>query len=759
MGSDVAEVVEKLPDPSSFKVHFKMCSELLKFVERISRIFPAIEAARPRCSSGIRELCLLNNAIDKTKLHLRKCSESSRLYLAVTGYATVSRCQALKNSLEERLGQIQTMVRPELAVEISHIMDDLRRATFTLDSSEEEAGNIVRGLLQQTDSASDSTEGSQLKALQVVASTLRITSPKAIVIEKRSIKKQLDKVVDSEGSKQKILKYLLYLLKKYGNSIARDHSSDDSIQNNGASALERGMDSSTPSQSVDLESRVVSGQHEAQVEFLGRPVPPEEFRCPLSSRLMHDPVVIASGETFERTCIQKWFDQGNDTCPKTKKKLTHLSMTSNMVMKDLISKWCMRFGVSISEPTNVRQVLHPCETSSNSIASFGSSMNDLRLPMDISNMSLGSLDTSYSSDISRSRTAEGLNLISMQTKQAHKCQSYGSVHEIDFESLSKLNVLQWESQCELVENVKKQLDYNEEACQFLSSENFVEPLVSFLKDAHDVQDIKAQKAGSQLLLAFMSRNRNAISCLPEEAFSILAAFISSKITKEALDILELLSINMYCTAKIAGSGALSSILNILDSDRRDLQERAIKILCNMSSNSDICSYIVSLECIPKLIPFLGDSNLAGNCLLVLKNLCSVEDGRFSVAETSGCIASVAEMLASASNEDQENAVDILLSLCSQRVQFCKLVMDEGVIPAVCQISNKGSDKGKASALELLRCLRDVTYDDDQECPGSYNDGSRAHTMPSEDRKSKKSSGFLGKILVLPKSSILTKKKK
>jgi hypothetical protein len=400
---------------------------------------------------------------------------------------------------------MQLMMKCHL--QISLIMDDLRRATFTLGTSEEEAGKALRGLLQQGDFASDSMENSQVTALQLAASTLRITSPKAILIEKRSIKKQLDKVGDSDPRKTRILKYLLYLLKKYGKLILQEQSSHDRVQNEGAFAFENGRNGSAYSQPVDVESRIGNGQHEAQVDILRRTIPPDEFKCPISSRLMCDPVVIASGQTFERTYIQKWFDEGNETCPKTKMKLVHLSLTPNTAMKDLISKWCVRYGVTIPEPTMPRQVLHSWETSSTSIASFGSSMNDLRLPMDISNMSLGSLDTSYTSDSSYTRIVDGLNLIPMQTKREHKCQSYGTMHEEDLEFLSKLAGLQWESQCEIVENVKKYLDYSEEACQFTSYDNFIEPLVRFLEDAHGLRDVKAQKAGSQLLLAFVSKDR------------------------------------------------------------------------------------------------------------------------------------------------------------------------------------------------------------------------------------------------------------
>ncbi|KAK9282494.1 hypothetical protein L1049_005413 [Liquidambar formosana] len=48
----------------------------------------------------------------------------------------------------------------------------------------------------------------------------------------------------------------------------------------------------------------------------GVPIPPY-FRCPLSLELMLDPVIVASGQTYERASIQKWLDHGLNICPKT----------------------------------------------------------------------------------------------------------------------------------------------------------------------------------------------------------------------------------------------------------------------------------------------------------------------------------------------------------------------------------------------------------------------------------------------------------
>ncbi|CAH8290938.1 unnamed protein product [Eruca vesicaria subsp. sativa] len=72
---------------------------------------------------------------------------------------------------------------------------------------------------------------------------------------------------------------------------------------------------------------------------------PEEFRCPLSNELMRDPVVLASGQTYDKLFIQKWLSSGNRTCPKTQQVLPHTSLTPNLLIRDMISKWCKTVGL------------------------------------------------------------------------------------------------------------------------------------------------------------------------------------------------------------------------------------------------------------------------------------------------------------------------------------------------------------------------------------------------------------------------------
>jgi hypothetical protein len=59
-------------------------------------------------------------------------------------------------------------------------------------------------------------------------------------------------------------------------------------------------------------------------------------------------------QTYERSYMQRWIDTGNSTCPKTQQKLEHLTLTSNYVLRSLITQWCAEHKVE--QPTALANV-------------------------------------------------------------------------------------------------------------------------------------------------------------------------------------------------------------------------------------------------------------------------------------------------------------------------------------------------------------------------------------------------------------------
>ncbi|KAF2292097.1 hypothetical protein GH714_010114 [Hevea brasiliensis] len=66
---------------------------------------------------------------------------------------------------------------------------------------------------------------------------------------------------------------------------------------------------------------------------------PHLFICPISLDLFKDPVTLCTGQTYDRSSIEKWLSAGNLTCPVIMQKLHDLSMVPNHTLRHLIDDW------------------------------------------------------------------------------------------------------------------------------------------------------------------------------------------------------------------------------------------------------------------------------------------------------------------------------------------------------------------------------------------------------------------------------------
>ncbi|KAF2305340.1 hypothetical protein GH714_004080 [Hevea brasiliensis] len=79
---------------------------------------------------------------------------------------------------------------------------------------------------------------------------------------------------------------------------------------------------------------------------------PKDFCCPISLDLMRDPVIISTGQTYDRSSISRWVEEGHSTCPKTGQMLTNTRLVPNRALKNLIVQWCTAHGIPFEPPEN-----------------------------------------------------------------------------------------------------------------------------------------------------------------------------------------------------------------------------------------------------------------------------------------------------------------------------------------------------------------------------------------------------------------------
>ncbi|XP_022893697.1 U-box domain-containing protein 4-like isoform X2 [Olea europaea var. sylvestris] len=134
---------------------------------------------------------------------------------------------------------------------------------------------------------------------------------------------------------------------------------------------------------------------------------PADFCCPLSLELMTDPVIVASGQTYERAFIRNWIDLGLTVCPKTRQTLAHTNLIPNYTVKALIANWCELNNVKLPDPVKSISLNQPSSLLANVESGGGGRAN--HSPSPDPTMSLGSPRKNSISYSGTQREASHLN--------------------------------------------------------------------------------------------------------------------------------------------------------------------------------------------------------------------------------------------------------------------------------------------------------------------------------------------------------------
>lgn len=188
-----------------------------------------------------------------------------------------------------------------------------------------------------------------------------------VVLIKKQCSKQTNGVlVDSKDDKLRL--QVLTMLDQIKKEIVPDHSilkqmfeslglRDSSACNEEIESLEEEIQNQTDQKSKHFAAALIGLVRYTKCVLFGASVQksdsrrrrkksasdanvPADFRCPISLELMLNPVVVATGQTYDRQSISLWIESGHNTCPKTGQTLAHTNLVANTALKNLIGLWC-----------------------------------------------------------------------------------------------------------------------------------------------------------------------------------------------------------------------------------------------------------------------------------------------------------------------------------------------------------------------------------------------------------------------------------
>ncbi|KAF8408405.1 hypothetical protein HHK36_007556 [Tetracentron sinense] len=712
---DVAEVEESLFAASDAKLHGGMCKILSTIVCKVFGIFPVLEATRPRSKSGIQALCSLHVALEKAKNLLQHCSDCSKLYLAITGDSILIKFEKARSTLEDGLRRVEDIVPQAIGYQISEILSELEGTVFSLDPLEKKVGDEVIALLQQERKFSiNCNDNNELESFHQAASRLGITSSKAALTERRALKKLIEKArIEEDKRKESIVAYLLHLMRKYSKLFRSEFWDDNDSQGSApcSPTVQASFeDEGGPGENGHAFDRQLSKLNSFNFKPNGRrsgqiPVPPEELRCPISLQLMYDPVIISSGQTYERICIEKWFNDGHSTCPKTQQQLSHLCLTPNYCVKGLVASWCEQNGVPIPDgpPESLdlnywRLALSECEsTKSRSLESISSCK--------LKGVKVVPLQESGTIEQPEANEMENVSF------QEEGC-------EVDmFERFESLLAVLNEGEdsrrrCRVVEKIRVLLKDDEEARICMGANGFVKALVQFLGSAVHERNEEAQEIGAMALFNLaVNNNRNKEMMLSAGVIPLLEEMT---LNSNSYGSATALYLNLSCLEEaksiIGSSEAVPFLIRLLQADTEpQCKLDALHALYNLSTQPSNIPCLLSAGIVAGLQSLLtspAEHTWAEKSTAVLINIISSKLGQDEIISAPGLISGLAAILDTEEPIEQEQAVTCLFILCNGNEKCSEMVLQEGVIPALVSISVNGTTRGKEKAQKLLMLFRE-----------------------------------------------------
>lgn len=449
---------------------------------------------------------------------------------------------------------------------------------------------------------------------------------------------------------------------------------------------------------------------------------PADFCCPLSLELMTDPVIVASGQTYERAFIRNWIDLGLTVCPKTRQTLGHTNLIPNYTVKALIANWCESNNVKLPDQTKSLSLNQPSSLLAHVDSGVPRDTQGLPLPK-------GNHSSSPSSAHSLSSPRKSLNSSSMNQREgsfpSHPCSPSddslpgvtSNMLALDVERISikssgermaHSGEINSHDHSMFVANEHSLVGHNRttSAPSTLSNSNFSPTIPGdenevFSKSLVAAADVSGDLSESQPAAPLSGREPEFPSMLetrvrnqsiwhrPSER---LPRIISSAMVEKRADLLELeekvrklvqdlnsnsIDVQRDATAELrllakhnmdnrivmANCGSINLLVNLLYSEHMKVQENAVTTLLNLSINDNNKCLIANANAIEPLIHVLhtGSGEAKENSAATLFSLSVIEDNKMKIGR-SGAIKPLVDLLGNGTPRGKKDAATALFNL-------------------------------------------------------------------------------------------------
>jgi len=403
-------------------------------------------------------------------------------------------------------------------------------------------------------------------------------------------------------------------------------------------------------------------------------VVPSFFKCPISLELMRDPVVLCTGQSYERSSIEPWLEAGNHTCPATMQMLASLELVPNHTLRRLIQNWCEAHGGGGLSGALVRLLPTPsvpvaADTVARMLREVQSSVDPLPI-------------------------LKNIRSVARESERNRKC-----IQESDAISvLASVIGGALELRCKYSMPVEEEQERKKKKQQ----------IVSFSLEA-------CEEALAILALLEVGANRQQL--LTQSSVATLAWFLCKGSLDARVNAATVLAgIASETESSQSSSSSIGAMPGVLEALAKLLREEFYPkaIRAGLKALLTICIprrnriRVVEVGVVPLLIELLPDAKRSNVelALGVLELLCTTAEGRAAVANHALAMAALVHHLHTVSNLATELSVAILWSVCKASPACLVAALQSGAFAALLLLLQLDcSQRTRLKARELLKTLR------------------------------------------------------
>ncbi|GLU11629.1 hypothetical protein SLE2022_283620 [Rubroshorea leprosula] len=575
------------------------------------------EAKEPIPEDTVKALVSLKDYLVSAKEVLRFGSEGSKIYLVLEREQITHTFHEVTTQLEQALSGISYQnldISDEVKEQVELVLAQFRRAKGRAEIPDEELyEDLVSLYNKSTDAATDPA------VLKRLAEKLQLMGISELAQESLALHEM---VSATGGDPEESIEKMSNLLKKIKDYVQTEYPDMDTV------AREMTYPPSTGGQAT------LNGKHKA-------PAIPDDFRCPISLELMKDPVIVSTGQTYERSCIEKWLEAGHRTCPKTQQTLTSKTLTPNYALRSLIAQWCEANGI---EPPKRPSSSRPSKTTSACPPAERTMIETV----------LRKLSSTNPED---QRSAAGeIRLLAKRNADNRVAIAEAGAIPLLVGLLSTPDSRTQEHAVTALLN----LSICEDNKGGIISSGAVPGIVQVLKK------------GS------MEARENAAATL----FS-LSVVDENKVT-------------------IGASGAIPPLVTLLSEGTQRGKKDAATALFNLCIYQGNKGKAVRAGVIPTLMHLLTEpgDGMVDEALAILAILASHPEGKIAIGAAEA-VPVLVDVIGNGSPRNKENATAVLVHLCSGDQQHIAEAQNLGVMGPLVDLAQNGTDRGKRKAAQLL----------------------------------------------------------